>query len=62
MINLLRMVMLFQFVGLDTNMELHPGNYIDKNVEKQFTQIYVKKFKDKFQLFFNLLNKRGDHI
>ena len=40
-----QMVMLFKFVGLDTNMLLHPGISIDKNVEKQFSQICVKKIK-----------------
>ena len=43
------MVMLFKFVGLDTNMLLHPGMSIDTNVEKQFSQNCVKKLKDKFQ-------------
>ena len=57
------MVMLFKFVGLDTNMLLHPGMSIDKNEEKQLSQNCVKKLKDKFQkIFFDYLNKRGDYI
>ena len=43
-----QMVMLFQFIGLDSNMLQHPGISIDKNVEKQFSQICEKKLKDKF--------------
>ena len=37
-----QMVMLFTFVGLDNNMLVHPGMSIDKNVEKQFSQICVR--------------------
>ena len=50
--------MLFKFVGLDTNMLLHPGMSIDKNVEKTFSQICAKTIKDKFQqLFIDYIKK-----